>query len=315
MKFHNPILPTGADPWLVMADGCYLTCTYGDRLELIYAADLASIVQGQHRVVWTPPASGAGSRDLWAPELHNIDGQWLIYYAASDSTGDAGRRMHAVICDGDPMTGTWRSLGMLNTARPGLDGTVLEHRGQRYFLYAGYGDFGGHGSALYMAKMRDFVTLEGDEICLSAPEFEWERQGGMPINEGPAVLKHEDRIFIAYSASTTWSEDYCLGLLSARADADLMNPASWTKSAQPVFRKSIENRALAPGHNGFCRMGDVDLIVYHAIEGEGGKGDLDLSKRSPRVQRVNWTDEGFPDFGVPAASGWIQIDLERRSFG
>ncbi len=299
----NPVLLRGADPWLT-ADGgnWYFICTRGDRLEILCADSPANLSSGQSRTVWTPPAEGPGSKQLWAPELHKIDGRWIIYYAASDGTGDAGRRMHAVVCDGDPMTAEWSYLGMLNTARAGLDGTVMEHRGQRYFLYAGYGDFPEHGSALYIARMRDEVTLEGEETCLTIPEFDWERQGGMPINEGPAILKRDGRIFVIYSASTTWSEDYCLGMLTADGNADPMCAESWIKSPEPVFRKCVERRVLAPGHNSFCRYGDADLIVYHAIDGPGGQGDLDASKRSPRIQKVEWVD-GAPDFGVPVACG------------
>lgn len=307
ITFTNPLLPRGADPWLTVDGGkWYFICTRGDRLELLCADSPANLASGQFKTVWTPPAEGPGSKQLWAPELHKIDGRWLIYYAASDGTGDAGRRMHAVICDGDPMTGEWSYLGMLNTARAGLDGTVMEHRGRRYFLYAGYGDFPEHGSALYIARMRDPVTLEGEETCLTIPEFDWERQGGMPINEGPAILKRNGRIFVIYSASTTWSEDYCLGMLTADENAELMNPASWTKSPQPVFQKSVEGRVLAPGHNSFCQFGGADLIVYHAIDGSGGQGDLDASKRSPRVQRVEWGPDGAPDFGIPVACG-VQV--------
>lgn len=299
----NPILSRGADPWLIADSGnWYFICTRGDRLEIICADSPANLASGKTRTVWIPPAEGAGSKELWAPELHKIDGRWIIYYAASDGTGDAGRRMHAVVCDGQPMTGEWMYLGMVNTARAGLDGTVMENCGQRYFLYAGYGDFPQHGSALYMARMKDAITLEGEEICLTMPEYAWERQGGMPINEGPAILKRGGRIFVVYSASTTWSEDYCLGMLTAQDNADLMNPASWVKSPEPVFSKCVERQVLAPGHNSFCSMDGTDMIVYHAIDGTGGEGDLDASKRSPRIQKVEWSENG-PAFGKPVECG------------
>lgn len=303
-EWINPILPEGADPWLAEDAGCwYFTCTCGSRLEITCADSPAALAEGRRRTVWIPPRTGPGSTELWAPELHRLDGRWILYYAAGDGTGDVGRRMHAVICAGEPMTGDWSYLGMVNTARPGLDGTVLEHRGQRYFLYAGYGDFGGHGSALYMARMKDACTLEGGEICLTEPEFEWERQGGMPVNEGPAVLKGPDRIFVTYSASATWSEDYCLGMLTHRQEDDPMDPRSWTKSPAPVLVKSPARRVLAPGHNSFCRFGETDLLVYHAVEGSGGGGDVDPSLRSPRVQPVVWRADGSPDLGIPVACG------------
>lgn len=313
LKLINPVLPVGADPWMT-CDGkkWYFISTHSqhmnDCLELICADNPAEIRNGERKIVWTPPESGPGSVQLWAPELHLIDGKWLIYYAASDGTGDTGRRMHVVVCSGpDPMQDEWTYLGMLNTEHAGLDGTVLQQDEEKYFIYAGYGDFPEHGSALYIAKMKDLCTLEGEEVCLTWPELSWERQGGMPINEGPSVLKHGDHIFVIYSASTTWSEDYCLGMLTVEKTADLMNAANWIKSSKPVFTKSPENHVMAPGHNCFVRYKDTDLIVYHAIDGPGGQGDLDLTQRTPRIQKINWKENGTPDFGVPAACGTEMI--------
>ena len=104
-------------------------------------------------------------------------------------------------------------------------------------------------------------------------------------------------------ASTTWSEDYCLGLLSARADADLMDPASWRKSPEPVFVKNAREGVLAPGHNCFCRIGEDDYIVYHAVDGESVDGRVDTSRRSPRMHRVIWRADGTPDLGIPLPEG------------
>ncbi len=47
--------------------------------------------------------------------------------------------------------------------------------------------------------------------------------GLLTINEGPAALLHGDRVFLTYSAATT-DAHYCLDLLSADADADLLDP-------------------------------------------------------------------------------------------
>lgn len=304
ITWHNPIMARGADPWLIQdgRGGYYFTCTNGVNITLWHVSALDSFDKAEKKTVWTPPAEGPGSRDLWAPELHLIGGRWYVYYAASDGTNDAGRRMHVIVCDGEPMTGNWSHLAILNTARAGLDGTVLRRGGEMYFLYAGYGDFPEHGSAVYIVRMKDVATLTGEETCLTWPEFEWERQGGMPIDEGPAILYRNGRIFVVFSASTTWSEDYCLGLLTVPEDADLMKAENWRKSPEPVFKKCPEHRVLAPGHNSFCMTPDGDdLIVYHAIDGEGGHGYLDDTQRSTRIQPFAWREDGTPDFGIPAA--------------
>ena len=117
LRIVNPLLESGADPWLTEYGGrWYFMCTCRDRLELLCAESPAALAGASARIVFTPPTAGPGSRELWAPELHRLDGRWIIYYAASDGTHDAGRRMHAVVCSGDdPMKSEWSHLGMLNT--------------------------------------------------------------------------------------------------------------------------------------------------------------------------------------------------------
>lgn len=49
-----------------------------------------------------------------------------------------------------------------------------------------------------------------------------------------------------YSASGSWTPYYCVGLLTADANANLLDPASWKKHPIPVFQQKPENEALAP---------------------------------------------------------------------
>lgn len=297
---NNPFVEKGADPWIVDGeDGYYYyMCTKRDYLEIMRMSVPGRIEDS--RIIWRTPESGPYSEEIWAPELHRVNGKWVVYFAASDGTHDAGRGMHVLECiDEDPMRGEWAYAGAIHTERPGLDGTILRRGDEMYFIYAGYGDFNGHGSALYLARMTDYRTIGSKEVCLTIPEYEWERQGGMPINEGPAILHRNGRFFVVYSASTTWSEDYALGMLTISEDADLLDPANWKKEPSPVFRKNVEENILAPGHNCFIRYKNQDYIVYHAIDGKSGQGNLDPQKRSPRIQPFRWKDDGTPDFGVP----------------
>nr|MBA2815715.1 Extracellular exo-alpha-(1->5)-L-arabinofuranosidaseprecursor [Candidatus Pantoea persica] len=57
---------------------------------------------------------------------------------------------------------------------------------------------------------------------LSRPEYEWEC-AGFSVNEGLAVIKHGNRLFVTYFASAT-DENYCIGLLSIDVEQDLLNP-------------------------------------------------------------------------------------------
>ncbi|MBB6735315.1 family 43 glycosylhydrolase [Cohnella zeiphila] len=300
-SFRNPIVARAADPWVLRhSDGnYYFMYTQGGRLELTQSASLTGIASGRKKTVWAPPPEGPYSYHLWAPEIHRLNGKWYIYYTANDgSGGDASRRI-CVLENGesDPLEGDWEWKGALATPVPGLDGTVMPLGDDLYFLYAGYGHFPDYGSALYISRMDNPWTLRGEHVLLSAPAMEWEKQGGMAINEGPVVLRRNGFVFLVYSASTTWSEDYALGMLTMKENADPMDPSAWTKSAEPVFRKSAENGVYATGHNSFTLSpdGKEDWIVYHALPAPG----TDTAHRSTRIQRFGWKADGTPDFGIP----------------
>jgi GH43 family beta-xylosidase len=303
--FKNPIMVNGADPWVYRhSDGnYYFMVSLQERLDLWSSKSLSAIAQGTRHTIWVPKADGPCSKNIWAPEIHFIGGKWYVYFTANDGGGDETRRIYVLENQSpDPLEKIWVEKGAINTQYAGLDGTVLQHNGELYFLYAGYGNFPDYGSAIYIAQMTNPWTLKGANILLTKPEYDWEKQGGMAINEGPAILKRNGRIFLVYSASTTWTEDYCLGMLTASELSDLMTPMSWLKSNKSVFKKSVENKAVAPGHNSFTKSpdGKEDWIVYHAISGTSGE-KLNLDFRSTRAQKFEWNADGAPNFGEPAS--------------
>lgn len=312
--YSNPINTAGADPYVMLhEDGYYYyTRTLGSRLDIWRSRSLTAIDLGQRKTVWTSPSD---LKDIWAPEIHYIEGKWYIYYTANTGCGDNCRGVYVLENDSaDPFQGDWTDKGKLNTQYSGLDGTVFEHNGQLYFLYAAYGDWSGaHGSAIAIAPMSNPWTLNGDNVILTKPEYDWEKKG-MPVNEGAVILKRNGQIFLVYSASACWEDDYSLGILTANETSDLLNPASWTKSAQPVFAKSPANGVFGPGHNSFVQSkdGTQDLIVYHGNSGPG----QGCGARPSRVQPFTWNNDGSPNFGVPTngplsvPSGDYRIEAE-----
>ncbi len=122
------------------------------------------------------------------------------------------------------------------------------------------------------------------------------------VNEGPAVLQRNGRIFLVYSAGGCWTDYYGLGMLTASETSDLLDPSSWKKSSVPVFWQSPAAHAYGTGHNSFFKSpdGTQDWILYHANpepnQGCGGR-------RSPRAQPFTWKPDGTPDFGRPLPVG------------
>ena len=301
--FANPLLPSGPDPWIVREGrDYYFMRTLGDRLAIRKTRDLADLADVRETVVWRPPAQGSNAQSIWAPELHRIEGKWYIYYSAAASGHDDDAHRGVFVLENaaaDPTTGVWVDRGRLATRRPGIDGTTFAYRGRRYFVYSPYI---GPDSDLAIVRMANPWTLVGEEAIIARPDQPWERQGGRRILEGPEFLKGPTgRLFLSYSGSACWSDDYAIGLLSAPAGSDPINPAAWTKSPRPVLAKSPANGVYAPGHNGFFTSpgGRENWIVYHANPGP----DMGCTaRRSPRIQRFTWDSDGRPVFGAPVGS-------------
>jgi GH43 family beta-xylosidase len=302
--FSNPLLDTGADPWVTYDRGYYYyTNTMGDRLQIWKTKDITELRSAATKVVWRAPANGPNSASIWAPELHRLNGKWYLYFTGSDRAHDDDEHRHQFVLENgsaDPLSGRWVERGMLVTARPGIDGTVFSDHGQLYFVYSAYV---GPKSDLVIAPMVNPWTLSTTQVDIAQPTFDWEKQGGRQILEGPEFLQgRRGQRILLYSASACWSDDYSIGMLTAAAGANLLDAASWKKTSEPVFKASSQNSVYAPGHNGLFKSPDgrEDWIIYHANSAPGQRCD---SRRAPRIQRFTWRKDGLPDFGVPAPAG------------
>ncbi|KAF4323925.1 hypothetical protein G195_001880 [Phytophthora kernoviae 00238/432] len=136
----------------------------------------------------------------------------------------------------NPLEGEWVEKGQIRTRWEtfALDATTFEHKGIRYLVWAQKDPDIVGNSNLYISEMENPWTLRGEQVMIATPEYDWEIIG-FKVNEGAAVLHRNGRIFVGYSASAT-DYNYCMGLLTADEDADLLDPASWVKSPKPVFQ-------------------------------------------------------------------------------
>lgn len=300
--FKNPLQTNGPDPWITrQGEYYYYTNTTGRNLTIWKTKALSEIAQVKPVVVWTPPATGMNSAAIWAPELHQLDGKWYFYYTATNKAHSSDSTRYVFVLENasaDPTTGTWVDKGKINTRHPGLDGSVFEHGGQRYFLYSAYV---GPQSVLAIAPMKNPWTLQADqEVILARPTYAWEKGGGRQILEGPEfLLGRKGQLNIVYSASACWDDNYALGMLTAAKGSDPLRPESWVKAPQPVFRPSTRNGVWGTGHNSFTKSPDgrEDWLVYHAKAAADGK----CEGRSSRAQRFTWNPDGTPNFGEPAS--------------
>ena len=309
INFNEPWILQRADPYVLKhTDGFYYftaTVPSYDKLVIRRAASLTELPDAEEVEIWHKHESGVQSEHIWAPELYYLDGTWYMYYSASDKDDVWELRPYVLMCEGqDPLKDKWIELGKMKRADDdpfsfeqfSLDATVFENHGKRYYVWAEKVGVGKQISNLYIAEMERPDKLKTVQVLLTSPDYDWERVGFW-VNEGPAVLKRNGKIFLTYSASET-GICYCMGLLSIDENEDLLDPRKWRKERYPVL-KSDESRGIyGPGHNSFTfdEEGN-DIMVYHArTEAEIIGNPLYNPNRHANLMKIRWGEDGYPIF-------------------
>lgn len=308
--FDNPLVRQRADPHVVLhTDGYYYytaTVPEYDRIELRRAKSLDDLGKAEAKVIWRKHATGEMGAHIWAPEIHRVDGKWMIYFTAGRAEAKWEIRLYALENSAaNPLDGEWKERGQIRTEWEtfSLDATTFTHKGVRYLVWTQRRPEPELKSTnIYIARMDSPTSIIGKPVMLTTPDYAWEKVK-FEVNEAPAVLIRNGKVFMTFSASAT-DASYSLGLLTASADANLLDPKSWTKTREPVLKTSEANGQYGPGHNSFTTTpdGKTDILVYHARDYRDIKGDsLYDPNRHTRAQAIRWRADGTPDFGEPVA--------------
>jgi GH43 family beta-xylosidase len=307
--FRNPI-GVGQDPWVVRRGDTYYFAESHNNAIWVHKAGWLNNVTSGGVSVWNAPSTGWNSTNIWAPELHYIDGSWYIYYAGG-SSGPPFINQHAGVLRSvtDDPQGAYTDLGMLYTGDDivnhtnnvwAIDLTVHRLNGQLYAVWSGWEQNATTDRTtqhLYIATMSDPHTISSNRVELSSPTESWEIGTELNLQEGPEFLEHAGNVFIIYSTRESWLPDYRLGQLHLTNAADPMNPSSWVKSG-PVFTGT--GAVFGVGHASFTTSPDSteDWIVYHTkVDPTPGWN------RVIQTQKFTWNADGSPNFGVPVPPG------------
>ena len=306
--YRNPVLASGADPWVVKHNGKYYYCCSLDNGIGISESDVLHRINPPKQVWKAPSGSDAWNAScIWAPELHFFDGHWYVYYAAGKEGPPFVHQKSGVLESetADPFS-TYTDRGMLFTGdslndwqnnRWAIDLTPFEHNGLLYAVWSGWENEETTDKTqqhLYIARMENPWTIGSGRVKISSPDRGYE-QGELPLNEGPQILKHGNELFIIYSCGQSWLDTYKLSCLRLTSGADPLLPESWTKSEEPVFEGTTD--VYGVGHACFTVSpdGKENYIIYHT------KTDKEPGwKRDVRMQRFSFKENGMPEFGIPA---------------
>jgi GH43 family beta-xylosidase len=284
--FDDPRPFPGQDPWVVPYDDSFLLVQSGANNRKIVLKQFSHpgrMHDYVETVVWSPRGRSDHAHQIWAPELHELDGCWYLYYAASGGR-IRDHRMYALEAD-DPF-GPYREMGkMCDPSHDvwSIDLTVLEHDGDLFGLWSSWeGPTTSAFQNLYIARMSNPWTISGERHLISRPEHGWEMTVAA-VNEGPQVLRNPrgSRLFIVYSADASWSHAYKMGVLELTGD-DVLDPKAWTKLDRPIF--------TGGGHGCFLEIDGEKVVFYHRkMTADPGWADREI-----RCDVFTWDSDGYP---------------------
>lgn len=302
----------GGDPFMVEADnGTYYTFTTGGGVDIIKIKSYDNAEILDRKTVFYAGQNGT-LRDIWAPEIHQINGKWYIIASAlfnpehtprgtmpdnNDNREHDDYYRYTFILESktDDIFGEYEFKNYLApSGMNNIDGTYLKRDDKLYFVTSSYKDIS--HQCITITEMVNPYTLKTDKnnntvtAELSTPVYYWETRGWR-VNEGPAVLYNNDGIYILYSASGFSSGHYCMGMLTLKEE-DILSSDSWKKSVTPVFTKKPLMNIYNPGHCSFLYRENGEIImVYHATKTK----DFSESPRLTYIKKVNFINN-YPVF-------------------
>ncbi|OAP61614.1 hypothetical protein AYL99_03817 [Fonsecaea erecta] len=333
--YTNPILNAmGADPWVIRyEDYYYMTYTTNDNITILRSSVLTDWNNADVKLAFSPPANTSYSKDLWAPELHFLDGLWYIIFTA-DVDADTPSPEQDMYCDfscpavnhrmfvlessgADPWGSSYSFKAELDTyGQFAIDGTYFAHASGLYHVYSCWeGAYVSWPSMLCITRLANPWTVSSSSplsarVVISRPDQPWEKTPynrtvnvRLSSNEGPEQLTNPatGQQFIIYSAARSDNRNYCLGQLALAGgdDADPMDPGAWTKrTAGCVFYENPDEQVYGVGHASFTTSPDgaEHWIVYHGMQNylEG------WTARTIRAQKFTFSHvDGAPVFPRP----------------
>lgn len=290
--FANPVVDVDCpDPGVLQVGSEYfMACTSGHHgypirssTDLVNWTWRGTVFTDAVRPTW---ASG----DFWAPELHQVGSQFVVYFSArSSSTGTfaVGAAFAATVL------GPYQDIGQPLVVEP-APGAIDAHHfrapsGSHYILWKVDGNAVGQQTPIKIQELAaDGLSLVGLPTTILSNTLAWEGA----LVEGPWLIEHGGLFYLFYSANGYASPQYAVGV--ARASSPL---GPFEKASAPIL--TSKGAWAGPGHGSVIVGPSGDwLHVYHAWQaGHVGQAP----GRLVLVDRIQW-DDGWPFMrGAPSS--------------
>jgi beta-xylosidase len=313
--YTNPVsqnfADTFADPTVVRGnDGYWYAYATADPLkpggqrELIPTAKSADLVNwsfvGDALDQATRPAYVSPDSTYFAPDVRYLNGRYVMYYVATDTTTSDRTDDSAIgVATAPGPTGPWTQADEpLIAPRPAPGGGYLAtidpaeltaSDGTRYLYYGSY--FGG----LFVTQL----TPDGLHAVGSPTQVAIDNK-----YEGSFVVHHDGYYYLFASSSNCCAgptTGYAVSVgratspLGPFVDANGVSLLASHVGGTPVVTQN-GNRWVGPGHNGVVTdLSGQDYLVYHAIDHNTPYLDQvgGVNRRPMLIDRLDWVD-GWP---------------------
>jgi GH43 family beta-xylosidase len=258
------------DPFIIKHNGMYYEIFTHDCLVLsmVCSETIEGLENATPKVVWTPDKEEY-SKELWAPELHILDGKCYIYVACDDGD-NYHHRMYVLENNSNNPMDTYHVHGMLSdsTNKWAIDGNLIEYNGELLYFWSGWEGERNVRQNIYVAKMSDPFTISSERVMISTPTYDWEKiactpedeEGAPFINEGPFAFYHNNELYLAYSGSGSWDIGYCIAFLKLTGN-DPLDANNWYKFDKPVL--SCNDIVKGAGHCSIIDDNGKKLVFFH----------------------------------------------------
>jgi beta-xylosidase len=296
VSFRNPVFTVDfPDPHIILVDDmyyAYATNSAGRNIQVASSPDLINWTLLRDGLPALPRWAGLRSGLVWAPEVIQIEDQFLLYYTARERESDRqciglavsdrpegpflDTRDGPLVCQAD--------LGGSIDASPFRDGDQL------ILYWKNDGNCCGRATWIYGQEMTpDGLSLVGEPVELIRNERAWEGS----VIEAPTMYNHPDEgYFLFYSANNYGGVEYAVGY--AKCETALGPCEKGTEN--PILASLLENPpVIGPGHQTVVEVGDQVWMVYHAWEVT--RQGLKTDRRMMWIDRLDWED------GIPVVRG------------
>jgi beta-xylosidase len=289
--FTNPVIRENfADPHLIEVDGtwyAYATNASSKNVPVSTSTDLVKWSISSDAM----PALGSWVKpgNTWAPEVHRLASNFVLYYTARDKTSN---KQCVGVATADTPEGKFRDASdkpLVCQVEEGgtIDASPFQDGDKLYLLYKNDGNCCGIPTHIYAQELApDGLSLVGEPARLVRNDRAWEGR----VVEAPTMLKRDGQYYLFFSANNYAGHEYAVGY--ARCESP-MGPCE-DAAENPILKSNLQkppNLIIGPGHQTVITVDGQDWLVYHVWEVAGGgrRGD----RRQMWMDRLDW-ENGKP---------------------